>query len=176
MWKTTYTFGEKFKKITKMLLSLVTHAAAATATSFQPCPTLCNPIDGSPPGSSICPWDSLSKNSGVGCHFLLQVTHEGWNNGCLLQFLFCFVLFFYALGVLDIQYINCAYSLCSVWLFATLWTAGSSVHGIFQARILERVAISFSRGSSCPRDWTHVACVSCTAGEFFNCRAIGEAP
>ena len=31
---------------------------------------------------------------------------------------------------------------------------GSSVHGILQARTLERVAISFSRGSSQPRDWT----------------------
>ena len=38
---------------------------------------------------------------------------------------------------------------------------GSSVHGILQARILEWVAISFSRGSSWPRDWTQV---SCTAG------------
>ena len=34
---------------------------------------------------------------------------------------------------------------------------GSSVHGISQARILERVAISFSRGFYCPRDWTHVS-------------------
>ena len=34
---------------------------------------------------------------------------------------------------------------------------GSSVHGISQARILEQIAISFSRGSSCPRDPT---CVS----------------
>ena len=33
---------------------------------------------------------------------------------------------------------------------------GSSVHGIFQARILEWVAISFSRGSSWPRNWTHL--------------------
>ena len=32
---------------------------------------------------------------------------------------------------------------------------GSSVHGIFQARILEWVAISSSRGSSWPRDWTY---------------------
>ena len=31
---------------------------------------------------------------------------------------------------------------------------GSSVHGIFQARVLERVAISFSMGSSQPRDRT----------------------
>ena len=34
---------------------------------------------------------------------------------------------------------------------------GSSVHGIFQARVLEWVAISFSRGSSRPRDWTQVS-------------------
>ena len=34
---------------------------------------------------------------------------------------------------------------------------GSSVHGILQARILEWVAISFSRGSSPPRDWTQVS-------------------
>ena len=36
---------------------------------------------------------------------------------------------------------------------------GSSVHGIFQARILEWVAISFSRGSSQLRDWTLVSCI-----------------
>ena len=33
----------------------------------------------------------------------------------------------------------------------------SSIHGIFQARVLEWVAISFSRGSSCPRDRTQVS-------------------
>ena len=37
----------------------------------------------------------------------------------------------------------------------------SSVHGILQARKLEWVAISFSTGSSWPRDWTCVSCVSC---------------
>ena len=36
-----------------------------------------------------------------------------------------------------------------------------SIHGIFQARILEWVAISYSRGSSQPRDWTHISWVSC---------------
>ena len=41
---------------------------------------------------------------------------------------------------------------------------GSSVCGIFQARILEWVAISFSRGSSWPRDWTQVSCI---AGRLF---------
>ena len=41
---------------------------------------------------------------------------------------------------------------------------GSSVHKIFQARIVECIAISFSRGSFQPRDQTWV---SCTAGRFF---------
>ena len=40
---------------------------------------------------------------------------------------------------------------------------GSSVHGISQARVLEWVAISFSRGSSLLRDRTHVSCI---AGRF----------
>ena len=37
----------------------------------------------------------------------------------------------------------------------------SFFHGIFQARLLEWVAISFSRGSSWPKDWTWDSCVSC---------------
>ena len=37
---------------------------------------------------------------------------------------------------------------------------GSAVHGIFQARILEWTAISFSRGSSQPRDRTPVSCIT----------------
>ena len=44
---------------------------------------------------------------------------------------------------------------------------GSSVYGISQARILEQLAISFSRGSSRPRFWTHVSCVSCIGRQFF---------
>ena len=36
-----------------------------------------------------------------------------------------------------------------------------SVHEVLQARILEWVAIPFSRGSSQPRDWTWVSCISC---------------
>ena len=45
-------------------------AAAAAAKSLQSCPTLSDPIDVSPPGSP--PWNSPGKNTGVGCHFLLQ--------------------------------------------------------------------------------------------------------
>ena len=49
---------------------------------------------------------------------------------------------------------------------------GSSVRGIFQTRILAWVVISFSRGSSWPRDQT---CVSCVADRFFTGWAIREA-
>ena len=38
---------------------------------------------------------------------------------------------------------------------------GSSIRGILLARILEWVAISFSRGSSWPRDQTHISCIPC---------------
>ena len=48
---------------------------------------------------------------------------------------------------------------------------GSSVHGISQARILEWVAISFSRRSSQPRDRTHI---SCLAGGFFTTELPGK--
>ena len=44
---------------------------------------------------------------------------------------------------------------------------GSSVHGSLQARRLQWVAISSSRGSSRPRDRTQVSCVSALAGGFF---------
>ena len=68
------------------------HAAAAVAAkSLQLCPTLCDPIDSSPPGppipgifqartlewvaisfSNARPWNFPGKNTGVGCHFFLQ--------------------------------------------------------------------------------------------------------
>ena len=48
---------------------------------------------------------------------------------------------------------------------------GSSIYGIFQARILEWVTISSSRGFPQPRDRTHVSCI---AGRFFICWAIRE--
>ena len=60
----------------------------------------------------------------------------------------------------------------------------SSVHGILQARILEWVTISFSGGSSWPRDWTWVSCIG---GRFFtvwvtcnpggsDCKSPGRTP
>ena len=84
-------------------------AAAAAAKSLQSCPTLCDPIDGSPPG----------KNTGVGCHFLLQCmkvkSESEVSHSCLTLS-----------DPMD----------CSL--------PGCSIHGIFQARVLEWVAIAFS--------------------------------
>ena len=49
----------------------------------------------------------------------------------------------------------------------------SSVHGIFQARILEWVSMPSSRGSSQPRDSTQVSCI---AGRFFSAEPPGKPP
>ena len=99
--------------------------AAAAAKSHQSCPTLCDPIDGSPPGSR--PWDSLGKNTGVGCRFLLQCTKVK-SESEVAQL--CPSLS----DPMD----------CSL--------PGSSVHGISQAAVLEWVAIVFSRGGQ--KDWS----------------------
>ena len=92
----------------------VTYAAAAK--SLQSCPTLCNPIDGNPPGSSvpgilqarILEWVAISYSN-------------AWN--CKVKVKSCLTL----LDPME----------CSL--------PGPSVHGIFQARILEWVAITFSK-------------------------------
>ena len=49
---------------------------------------------------------------------------------------------------------------------------GFSIHGILQARILEWIAVSFSKGSSQPRDQTRVSCIG---GRLFNLWATREA-
>ena len=84
----------------------------AAAKSCQSCPTLYDPIDGSPPGS--CPWDSPGKNTGVGCHFLLQ-----------------------CMKVKSEREVTQSCPTLSDPMDCSL--TGSSVHGIFQARVLEWV-------------------------------------
>ena len=59
-------------------------------------------------------------------------------------------------GCMHVQWLS------HVWLFVTLWTIACQAPlsmGFFQARILEWVAISSSRGSFSPRDWTHISCI-----------------
>ena len=51
----------------------------------------------------------------------------------------------------------------------------SSVHGILQARTLEWIAISYSRGSFQPRDWTLVSSISCTGRQIlYQLRHLGS--
>ena len=93
-------------------------ATAAAAKSLQSCPTLCDPID--QPTRLPRPWNSPGKNTGVGCHFLLQCmkvkSESEVTQSCLTP-----------RDPMD----------CSL--------PGSSVRGIFQARVLEWGAIAFSR-------------------------------
>ena len=67
---------------------------------------------------------------------------------------------------------SCSVVSDSLWPHGLCSPPGSSVHGNLQARILEWVAISFSRGSSRPRDQTHVSRI---AGRCFNLWATREA-
>ena len=92
--------------------------AAAAAKLLQSCPTLCNPIDGSPSGSPH-PWDSPGKNTEVGCHFLLQ-----------------------CMKMKSESEVTHSYPTLSNPMDCSL--PGSSIHGIFQARVPEWVAIAFS--------------------------------
>ena len=63
---------------------------------------------------------------------------------------------------------------CLSWISRVHWTSPgcSSVHGILQARIVEWIAILFSRGSSQPRDQTQASHI---AGRFFSIWATREA-
>ena len=88
-------------------------AAAAAAKSLQSCPTLCDPIDGSPPGSPV-----PGKNTGVGCHFLLQCVKVKSEREVAQS---CPTLS----DPMD----------CSL--------PGTSIHGIFQAGVLEWGATAF---------------------------------
>ena len=71
-----------------------------------------------------------------------------------------------------------AQSLCHVWLFCDPMEyrlQACSVRGIFLARILEWVAISYSRGSFWARDWNPVSCTSCIGRQVLYHCATWEA-
>ena len=88
---------------------------------------------------------------------------------------FPYIIILYSINtkLIFLNEVYCAYFSC-VWHCNPLDCSppGSSVHGIFHARILEWVAFSISRGSFRPRDRTHVSCVSPLAGWFFTSWAI----
>ena len=72
----------------------------------------------------------------------------------------------------------CVCVLSCVQLFSTPWTVAhqTPLHGILQARILDWVAISSSKGSSWCRDRTHVSCISCIGRRILYHLATWEAP
>ena len=90
---------------------------SAAAKSLQSCPTLCDPVDGRQPIRLHHPWDFPGNNTGVGCHFLLQCMKVKSESEVPQS---CLTLS----NPMD----------CSL--------PGSSVHGIFQARVLEWGTIS----------------------------------
>ena len=133
--------------------------SAAAAKSLQSCPTLCDPRDGSPPGSPVPGILQAGTLEWVAISF-----SNAWKWKVKVK------------------------SLSRVWLLATPWTAAyqallsmgfrsvvshSLQPQIFQARILEWVAIPFSGRSSQTRGWTWVSCI---AGRFFTIWATREAP
>ena len=118
------------------LLILIFYAAAA-AKSRQSCPTLCDPIDGSPPGSSIpgifqartLEWVAISFSSGSS-----RPRDRTWLPHCRQNLYFLS----HAAAAKSLQ--SCP-TLCDPIDGSP---PGSSIPGIFQARVLEWVAIAFS--------------------------------
>ena len=95
-------------------------AAAAAAKSLQSCITLCDRPHRWQPTRHSLPWDSPGKNTGVGCQFLLQ-----------------------CMKVKSESEVSQSCQTLSDPMDCNL--PGSPAHGIFQARVLEWVAIAFSK-------------------------------
>ena len=104
------------------------------------------------------PWDFPGKSTEVGCQFLLHfITETQANINVLYSFLgpqtiFCLMNEEWKWSESEVTQ-SCP-TLCDP---TDRSLPGFSVHGIFQARVLEWVAISFSGGSSWPRDQTRVS-------------------
>ena len=133
------------------------------------------------PTRLLHPWDSSGKNTGVGCHFLLQcmkvkseskVTQSCPSPSdpmdCSLQGSSAHGIFQVRVlewGAIAFSKSEVAQSCPTLCDPMDCSLPDSSLHGILQARVLEWVAISFSRGSSQPRDRTWVSCI---VGRRFN--------
>ena len=133
-----------------------------------------------------CPWDSPGKNTGVGCHFLLQCrkvksesevpqsyptlsdlmdcsppgsSKHGIFQARVLEWGAIAFSVSLAQGTLRLIFCRLVTKLCSTLCDPKGCSPlGSSVGWISQARLLEWVAITFSKGSSQPRDQTsHIA-------------------
>ena len=133
------------------------------------------------PTSLPHPWDSPGKNTGVGCHFLLQCvkvkSESEVAQSCptLLNLMDCSLPGSSTHGIFQarvLEWVAIAFSgekdaaAKSLQSCPTLCDPidgsppVSPIPGILQARTLQWVAISFSRGSSQPRDRTWVSCIA----------------
>ena len=124
----------------KCLSAFALSVAAAAAKSRQSCPTLCDPIDGSPTGSSV---------PGIVQARILEWVAISFSNYYLWSSMVFMVMNFKCFLVFQVKVTQSCVTLCDP---VDCSLPGSSVHRILQARILEWVAIAFSRGSSQPRD------------------------
>ena len=136
------------------------------------------------------PWDSPSKDTGVGCHFLLQCvkveSESEVSQSCptLSDTMDCNLPGSSTHGIFQarvLEWVAIAFSnkviryhkrqnLSCLKYREWNWQCSAqlfvtpwtvaSVRGIFQARVLEWAAIPFSRGSSRPRDQTEVSCIA----------------
>ena len=100
-----------------------------------------------------------------------QVEERGWARGNkaaqeITVNIYCIILREFEGGPVRAKSLQSCLTLCSLKNGSL---PGSSVHSILQARTLEWVAISFSRGSSQLRDWTQVSCI---AGKFFTAKIL----
>ena len=174
-----YTPNSKIKKTHKLYksdkLSISQFSQFCCCCSVaKSCLTLCDPMDQL--ARFLCPWDFPGKNSGVGCHFLLQgfFLTQG-SNLRLLHWRADSLL----LSHEGSPPAGAAYSLqqCLILRHPLYYSLpGSSVHGILQATILEWVANFFSRGASRPRDLTHVSYISCTGWQvlYHQCNLFSQ--
>ena len=87
-------------------------------------------------------------------NFLSFWSHHWWKWGVNVPHYDCVTVNFPFYGCCFVA--ELCLTLCEPMSYST---SGSSIHGIFQARTLECVVISFSRGFSWPRDWTHLSCI-----------------
>ena len=156
---------------------------------WKKCIIYCSPAK--PPTSDICTVlfslqststsiisraiNEVTKGCGsLGSQWLISVGKTTWS--CLLVSLIqhsCWARSSWTLPLPCAKSLQLCPTLCNPIVCSL---PGSFVDAILQARILEWVAVPFSRGSSQPRNWTHISSVSWIAGRFLTNEPPGEAP
>ena len=139
-------------RVPKILLCVCMHAK-----SLQSCPALCNPMDCSPPGSSVHGILQARILEQVAIHLLLLGIFQTQEHWLLLK--------------VKVKVAQSCLTLCNPMDHSL---PGSSVQGILQARILEWVAISYSRGPFWPGIEPESLASPALAGGFFTTSATRE--